>query len=169
MYISFAIFRLLLALDYYKFSRGVFMKSTRDLIREIFDQLQKKHQFNCTLSDEPTHRFMMEFAFESNAIVYDCKMLEQNYEEGSKAGVYRFGLDKFILFCLVHELGHYYDFQENENAFNYSSKEEYIQMELNGIEKAKRIIPVEDFQDFHYFNQLIIQSYKSLEIKTGDD
>lgn len=137
--------------------------NTRELIYRIFDELKTKHQFDCGLSDNPTDNFMMEYDWENNVIVYDISKLEETYREGSEIGFYKYDIERFLLFCLVHELGHYYDYKENKNAFNFSSKEEYIQIELNGIQKAKRIIPVEYSREFHLFNRHIIESYKTLD------
>lgn len=138
------------------------MQTTEEIIKKKFDELQTKHKFSCTLSEEATHNFMMEFAYDLNAIVYDVKKLEETYEQGVNLGVYKFNFEKFILFCLVHELGHYYDYQENKDAFKFTNLDEYIKIEENGIKKAMKLITQEDCVRFYFFNQHILQSYRSL-------
>lgn len=135
--------------------------STKDMIREHYSNLKSKHGFTCGLAEENLDEgYMMLFDFEKNDIVYDHKRIEENFQKGTEVGVYKgYDLSKLILFCLVHELGHYYDYKENKDAFNFTNKQEYIQMERNGIKKANRIIPQEMVRDFHIFNQHIIRSY----------
>jgi hypothetical protein len=83
------------------------------------------------------------------------------YKEGLKYGAYRgISISTVILMALIHELGHYYDFQDNPRTFNIGSKDEYIQMELRGIEYSKKLIPNNLIQTFNHFNGIIIDSYK---------
>jgi hypothetical protein len=127
----------------------------------IFSELKVKHQLTCELSEEKLDdHFMMVYDYEGNYIAYDPKNIKHNYEEGRKNGFYAFDFPTYILFLLIHELGHYLDYQNNKNAININSPEEYIQMELNGIQYAKTLIPPQYARQFHDFNMLVIRSYK---------
>lgn len=134
---------------------------TKELIEYQFKQLKGKYNFSCGLIEENLdEHYSMVFDSEKNCIVYDCNRIEEVFKQGSDYGVFKFDFSTFILFCLVHELGHYLDYQEDRNAFCCKSKEEYIQMELRGINKAMQIIPQELTSEFKEFNQLVIDSYR---------
>ncbi|WP_438351379.1 hypothetical protein ACP8HI_12450 [Paenibacillus sp. FA6] len=138
------------------------MSSTRDIVKEQYDILQIEHGFTCALKEEPLdEHYMMVFDSEVNSIVFDPQRVEENFDEGVKFGAFRaYEIEKIILFALIHELGHYYDYQENPNAFCIGSKSEYIQMELNGMQQAKKLVPPHMVREFNEFNRIIIESYK---------
>ncbi|MDN4084090.1 hypothetical protein [Paenibacillus polymyxa] len=138
------------------------MSSTRDLVKKTFNSLQIKHGFITVLKEVKLDKgYMMKFDSENNAILFDPQRIDENFEQGLRYGVYRgYNIEKLILFAVLHELGHYYDYQNNPRAFYIGSKAEYILMELNGMEYAKKLVPPEMTQDFHEFNQIILESYK---------
>jgi hypothetical protein len=138
------------------------MNEIIDIISTHFDSLKKQHDFTCSLKEEVLKdNYMMVFDSELNAIVYDPFQINKVYREGVQDGAY-LGIDlsTIILLSLIHELGHYYDLQDNPKAFYIGSKEEYIQMELRGIEYAKAIVPDNLLQAFNHFNGIIMESYK---------
>lgn len=137
-------------------------QSTKELVQKCFFDLKSKHGFTCSLAEEELEEnYMMVFDYEKNAIVFDDKRIDEIFAKGVEYGVYKgYDINKLILFCILHELGHYYIYEENKNAFNVKSEEEYIQMEINGIQKAKILVQPEMAHEFHLFNQHILQSYK---------
>ena len=137
------------------------MEKIRKLTEQIFSELKEKHQITCDLREEKLEEnFMMVYDYEGNYIAYDPENIKQNYEDGKKYGYYSFDFPTYILFLLTHELGHYLDYQNNKDAFNINSPEEYIKMELTGIKYAMRLIDPQYAQQFHDFNMLVIKSYK---------
>ncbi|WCF11644.1 hypothetical protein NDS46_30320 (plasmid) [Paenibacillus thiaminolyticus] len=137
-------------------------KSISEFVRNTYFELKAKHNFTCSLTEEKLEEnYIMVFDYEKNSIVFDSRNMDELYKQGVEHGVYRdLDFNKFVLFCLLHELGHYYDYKENKKAFEVKSKDEYIQMELNGIQKAKQLVPSEMAYEFHWFNQHILKSYK---------
>lgn len=134
---------------------------TKELIEYHYNELKVKHNFLCGLIEENLNEnYAMVFSSEKNCIVYDCNNIEKMFEQGKDCGLFNFDFSTFILFCLVHELGHYLDYQDDRNAFYCKSKEEYIQMELRGINKGMQIIPQELASEFREFNQHVIDSYR---------
>lgn len=138
------------------------LQKTRDLVMKVYGELKSKHGFSCGLKEENLDQYvMMEFDSKENCIVYDPKRIQENYELGKRVGEYKgYTYETLIMFALLHELGHYYDYQSNPNAFNYTNKQEYIQMERNGISLAKKLVPPGYERMFHDFNESIISSYE---------
>ncbi|ATF13618.1 hypothetical protein A616_17015 [Brevibacillus brevis X23] len=134
---------------------------TKELIMKQYETLKEKHQFFCDLIEEELdEHYSMLFDPNMNSIVYDCSRIEEVYKKGKKYGFYDFDLSTFILLGLVHEIGHYYDHEENPEGFRCSSKEEYLQLEIRGMRKAEQIIPKHLSHKFKIFNQLILDSYQ---------
>lgn len=120
------------------------------LIQKCYEELKAKHGFTCGLTQEElSENYAMVFDHRENNIVFDPRNVQEMYRQGRNYGAYKFDFPVFIQFCMTHELGHYYDFQENPNAFTYKSKDEYIQMEARGIKKAMELIPSELASEFY--------------------
>lgn len=135
--------------------------TTKDVVESHYNELKNRIQFTCDLMEnELDEDYMMAFHYKNNTIIYDIKWIDEVYKKGMLAGIFRYDKSRFILFCLVHELGHYYDYQENKDNFKHDTKQEYIQMEKRGIKKANKIIPFDVALDFSIFNKLIIENYE---------
>lgn len=131
------------------------------LIQKTYEELKAEHGFSCGLEEEKlSENYAMVIDHSENNIVYDPKNVQKMYREGRIYGAYKFDFPIFIRFCMTHELGHYYDFQENPDKFTYRNKDEYIQMELRGIKKAMELISTELVSEFYSFNQLSIEHYQ---------
>jgi hypothetical protein len=136
------------------------IQTTKELIVSQFDDLKSKHHFTCEIHENRLDKVIMLFDSRTNRILYDCNNLEEVFQSGKEAGAYLFEFSTFLLFCIFHELGHYYDYSENKDAFNYTNKSEYIAMELKGIKYAEGIVPDQLLSEFQLFNKISIEHYE---------